>query len=79
MVGVLERVIEDLGAYPIGGRDLLDCLDADVEPETCIDRAVDNGFVPSFESFAREVDAVSEWDFSQPARCIGSYGSLREG
>jgi hypothetical protein len=79
MRGVLRRVIAELGAYPIGGKELLECLETDIDPEECISNAVAHDLVPSFESFAREVDAVSEWDFSQPARCIGGYYKLREG
>jgi hypothetical protein len=52
-----------------GGRELVQCLDDGTDPKACISLAVESGFVPDFESFAREVDALASANLA-PARCV---------
>lgn len=53
----------------MGGKRLAHCLKAGTAPQTCVDNAVNNGFVPDFESYSREIDAVASAPGAPKASC----------
>lgn len=59
-----------------GGDALTHCLSSVTPAAKCVDIAVANGFVPSFDEYAREIDAVSRVQGSRGAICY-EYKSTR--
>ena len=53
----------------MGGAQFTACLKADTAPQTCVDSAIKNGFIPDFANYAREIDAVASAPGSPKATC----------
>ena len=53
----------------MGGAQFTACLKADAAPQTCVDSAIKNGFIPDFANYAREIDAVASAPGSPKATC----------
>jgi hypothetical protein len=70
MMQFVRQLLAVESYYSIGGRDVIECLDETIELRECVDRAVEVGFVPDFGEYARELDAMSQWEFSHPASCL---------
>lgn len=56
-------------------REFDECLGSDSSPATCADKRIADGFVPSFESYIGEIEALSA--AGTPAVCT-SFGARRE-
>lgn len=55
----------------MGGRKMKQCLDAGHPPNRCVADAVKQGFVPSFEAYAQEIDVLSAVAGASAALCKG--------
>lgn len=53
----------------MGGDRLKRCLDADTPARTCIANAINDGFVPDFGDYAREIDANASAPGAPAASC----------
>lgn len=69
---ILRSLVRSELVSQMGGQGLLQCLDSGTPPRPCVANAVAAGFVPDFESYARQIDDGSR---SRPARCAVSGDS----
>lgn len=69
---VLRSLVRTEPVSQMGGHALVQCLDSGNPPRSCVANAVAAGFVPDFESYARQIDDGSRF---RPARCAVSGGS----
>jgi hypothetical protein len=53
----------------MGGAQFAACLKADTAPQSCVDSAIKNGFIPDFANYAREIDAVASAPGASKATC----------
>ena len=53
----------------MGGTQIAACFKAGTGPQTCVDSAIKNGFIPDFANYAREIDAVASAPGAPKATC----------
>lgn len=73
-VEVLYSLIKDKQIMDIGGRKLIRCFDAHKEPLFCVEEAVKDGFIPSFEDYVKEIEIMSKFSNLPRASCKISVG-----
>ncbi|NOX42164.1 MAG: hypothetical protein GXP19_00275 [Gammaproteobacteria bacterium] len=74
----LRALIRDNLISDMGGDRLKRCLDADTPPRTCVAGAINDGFVPDFEDYSREIDAYTSTPDAPAASCRLGEGALEQ-
>jgi hypothetical protein len=62
-------LVQNTLALDMGGAHFTACLKAGTAPQSCVDNAIKNGFIPDFANYAREIDAVASAPGSPKATC----------
>jgi hypothetical protein len=63
-------LIQEEPVSAMGGNQLSNCLKTGSNPQTCVDSAINSGFVPAFADYAREIDAVASIPDASKATCL---------
>ncbi|MCP4341808.1 MAG: hypothetical protein GY799_23735 [Desulfobulbaceae bacterium] len=71
---LLHALIKTKQIMAIGGGNLTRCFEMGKPPRLCVEEAVANGFVPSFEDYSKEIEIISASPNSHKASCNISVG-----